>query len=40
MTIDGAQAWELYVVLGVVVFVIVKHLPNIRRLKNKTEPSL
>jgi len=40
MTIDGAEPWELYVVLGVVVFVIVKHLPNIRRLKNKTEPSL
>ncbi|MFZ9707035.1 MAG: glycerol-3-phosphate 1-O-acyltransferase PlsY [Ilumatobacteraceae bacterium] len=40
MTIDGAEPWELYVVLGVVLFVIVKHLPNIRRLKNKTEPSL
>lgn len=40
MLIDGAEAWELYVVLGVVLFVILKHLPNIRRLKNKTEPSL
>ncbi|MEY3482860.1 MAG: hypothetical protein RLZ40_903, partial [Actinomycetota bacterium] len=26
--------------LGVVAFVIIKHLPNIRRLKSKTEPSL
>jgi glycerol-3-phosphate acyltransferase PlsY len=27
-------------VLGVVAFVIIKHLPNIRRLRTKTEPSL
>jgi len=40
MVIDGAKRWELYVVLGVVVFVIIKHLPNIRRLRAKTEPSL
>jgi glycerol-3-phosphate acyltransferase PlsY len=40
MLIDDAKAWELYVVLGVVAFVIVKHLPNIRRLRTKTEPSL
>ena len=40
MLIDGAQTWELLVVLGVVAFVIIKHLPNIRRLKSKTEPSL
>ncbi|NCV47497.1 MAG: glycerol-3-phosphate acyltransferase [Actinobacteria bacterium] len=30
MYLDGAKAWELYVVLGIVVFVIVKHLPNLR----------
>jgi glycerol-3-phosphate acyltransferase PlsY len=40
MVLDGAELWELYVVLGLVVFVIVKHLPNIRRLRTKTEPSL
>jgi len=40
MVIDDAEAWELYVVLGVVAFVILKHLPNIRRLRTKTEPSL
>ena len=40
MVIDDAERWELYVVLGVVAFVIVKHLPNIRRLRTKTEPSL
>ena len=40
MVIDDAERWELYVVLGVVAFVIVKHLPNIRRLRSKTEPSL
>jgi glycerol-3-phosphate acyltransferase PlsY len=40
MLIDDAEAWELYVVLGVVAFVILKHLPNIRRLRTKTEPSL
>jgi glycerol-3-phosphate acyltransferase PlsY len=40
MVLDGAELWELYVVLGLVVFVIVKHLPNIRRLRLKTEPSL
>lgn len=40
MLIDGAETWELLVVLGVVAFVIIKHLPNIRRLKSKTEPSL
>ena len=40
MLIDGAKTWELLVVLGVVAFVIIKHLPNIRRLKSKTEPSL
>ena len=40
MLIDGAQTWELLVVIGVVAFVIIKHLPNIRRLKSKTEPSL
>jgi glycerol-3-phosphate acyltransferase PlsY len=40
MYLDGAEAWELYVVLGIVVFVVVKHLPNIRRLRTKTEPSL
>jgi len=40
MYLDGAAAWELYVVLGIVVFVVVKHLPNIRRLRTKTEPSL
>lgn len=40
MLIDGAESWELLVVLGVVLFVILKHLPNIRRLRAKTEPSL
>lgn len=40
MVIDGAAIWELLVVLGVVLFVIIKHLPNIRRLKSRTEPSL
>lgn len=40
MLIDGAEAWELLVVLGLVAFVIVKHLPNIRRLRTKSEPSL
>jgi len=40
MLIDGAQTWELLVVIGIVAFVIIKHLPNIRRLKSKTEPSL
>jgi glycerol-3-phosphate acyltransferase PlsY len=40
MLIDDAEPWELYVVLGLVVFVIVKHIPNIRRLRSKTEPSL
>jgi glycerol-3-phosphate acyltransferase PlsY len=40
MLIDGAATWELLVVLGVVLFVIIKHLPNIRRLKTRTEPSL
>lgn len=40
MIIDGAKTWELLVVLGVVLFVIIKHLPNIRRLKSRTEPSL
>ena len=40
MLIDGAETWELLVVLGVVAFVIIKHLPNIRRLRTKTEPSL
>lgn len=40
MVIDGAETWELLVVLGVVLFVIIKHLPNIRRLKSRTEPSL
>jgi glycerol-3-phosphate acyltransferase PlsY len=40
MVIDGAEIWELLVVLGVVLFVIIKHLPNIRRLKSRTEPSL
>lgn len=40
MVIDGAERWELLVVLGLVAFVIIKHLPNIRRLRTKTEPSL
>ena len=40
MVMSGAETWELLVVLGIVVFVIVKHLPNIRRLRSKTEPSL
>ena len=40
MYLDGAKAWELYVVLGIVVFVVVKHLPNLRRLRSHTEPSL
>ncbi len=40
MVIDGAEPWELLVVLGIVLFVILKHLPNIRRLKSRTEPSL
>lgn len=40
MLLDGAETWELLVVLGVVAFVIIKHLPNIRRLRSKTEPSL
>jgi glycerol-3-phosphate acyltransferase PlsY len=40
MYLDGAKAWELYVVLGIVVFVIGKHLPNLRRLRSHTEPSL
>jgi glycerol-3-phosphate acyltransferase PlsY len=38
--IDDAEQWELYVVLGLVAFVIMKHIPNIRRLRSKTEPSL
>lgn len=40
MVIDGAAAWELLVVVALVVFVIVKHLPNIRRLRTRSEPSL
>ena len=40
MYLNGAKLWELVVILGLVVFVIVKHLPNLRRLRTKTEPSL
>ena len=40
MFISDASAWELYVVLGIVAFVVLKHLPNLRRLRSRTEPSL
>ena len=35
---EGAEAWEIGATLALVAFIIVKHLPNLRRLKTHEEP--
>jgi glycerol-3-phosphate acyltransferase PlsY len=37
---EGAQAWEIGATLALVAFIIVKHLPNLRRLKTHEEPDI
>ena len=37
---EGAQAWEIRATLALVAFIIVKHLPNLRRLKTHEEPNI
>jgi glycerol-3-phosphate acyltransferase PlsY len=40
MILSGALWWEVAVVVALALFIIVKHLPNIRRLRSRSEPSL
>ena len=40
MKLTGAEWWEVGVVVLLAVFIIIKHLPNIRRLRSRSEPSL
>ena len=37
---EGAEAWEIAATLALVGFIIVKHLPNLRRLKTHEEPDI
>ena len=37
---EGAATWEIAATLALVGFIIVKHLPNLRRLKTHQEPDL
>ena len=37
---EGAEAWEIGATLALVAFIIVKHLPNLRRLKTHEEPNI
>jgi glycerol-3-phosphate acyltransferase PlsY len=40
MKLTGAEWWEVAVVVLLAAFIVVKHLPNIRRLRSRSEPSL
>ena len=37
---ESAESWEIVVTLTLVAFIIVKHLPNLRRLKSHEEPNI
>jgi glycerol-3-phosphate acyltransferase PlsY len=37
---EGAATWEIAATLALVGFIIVKHLPNLRRLKTHEEPDI
>ena len=37
---EGAEAWEIGATLALVAFIIVKHQPNLRRLKTHEEPDI
>ena len=37
---EGAEAWEIGATLALVAFIIMKHLPNLRRLKTHEEPDI
>jgi len=37
---EGAETWEIVATLAMVFFIIIKHLPNLRRLKKHEEPDL
>lgn len=40
MVVTGAFWWEVAIVVALVAFIVLKHLPNIRRLRSRSEPSL
>jgi glycerol-3-phosphate acyltransferase PlsY len=40
MTIAGSPAWEILAMAGLAFLVVVRHLPNLRRLRSGTEHSL
>jgi glycerol-3-phosphate acyltransferase PlsY len=40
MGIIGSPAWEVLAMSGVAFLVVLRHLPNLRRLKSGTEHSL
>lgn len=40
MGIVGTPAWEILAMAGLALLVVVRHLPNLRRLKSRTEHSL
>lgn len=37
---EGADTWEIAATLALVGFIIIKHLPNLRRLKTNEEPDI
>lgn len=37
---ESAEGWEIVATLALVVFIIAKHLPNLRRLKSHEEPDI
>jgi glycerol-3-phosphate acyltransferase PlsY len=40
MAIIGVPAWEIFAMVGLSLLVVARHLPNLRRLRSGTEPSL
>ena len=40
MVINGAPAWEVLAMMGLAFIVVMKHIPNLRRLRSGTELSL
>ena len=40
MLVTGAQTWEVLAMVGLGALVVVRHVPNLRRLRSGNEPSL
>ncbi len=40
MIVTGSPAWEVFAMIGLGALVVIRHLPNLRRLRSGNEPSL